>query len=230
MKTIAVIPGAGSGKRYGNVSKAFLPLGGRPVISWVFDLLEGIEEINEVIPVFKDIDMEKGLKLIEERGYKKIKRIAPGGRERQDSVFHALNLITDADIVIIHDAVRPAAKPELFINLLDSFKDCDGVITGVPVIDTIKEVAKGFVVNTPDRSRLWLIQTPQAFKFKLLKDSYKKAIKEGLYFTDDSGLIEHYGGKVKVIMGSYQNLKITVPEDIRILEAILRSDENRYWI
>lgn len=221
MKTFAIIPGAGSGKRYGNVSKAFLSLRGRPVISWIFDILEGMEEISEVIPVFRDIDMERGLKLIEDRGYKKIKKVAPGGRERQDSVFHALNLITEADAVIIHDAARPNAQPELFKNVLKELKECDGVITAIPVTDTVKEVEKDIVVRTLDRTRLRLVQTPQAFKFSILKEAYKKAIKEGLYFTDDASLVEHYNGKIKVVMGSYSNIKITVPEDLKILEALL---------
>lgn len=221
MKTCAIIPAAGSGKRYGNLSKAFLLLKGKPVISWVLDTLEGLEEISEVIPVFRDTDMERGLKLIEERGYKKIKKVAPGGRERQDSVYHALNLIAEADSVIIHDAARPCATADLFINTLSELKDCDGVIVGIPLTDTIKEVEKDFVIRTPDRNRFRLIQTPQAFKFKFLKEAYKKAMKEGLYFTDDASLLEHYSGKIKVIMGSYSNIKITVPEDLKILEVLL---------
>ncbi|MCX7793578.1 MAG: 2-C-methyl-D-erythritol 4-phosphate cytidylyltransferase, partial [Thermodesulfovibrionales bacterium] len=159
MKTFAIVPAAGSGRRYGNVSKAFLLLGGRPVISWVFDTLEEIDEISEIIPVFRDSDMERALKLIEERGYKKIKKVAPGGRERQDSVYHALNLITDAEAVVIHDAARPVAKAELFKNTLKELKDCDGVITAIPLIDTVKEVEKDFVVRTLDRNRLRLVQT-----------------------------------------------------------------------
>ncbi len=221
MNTVAIIPAAGSGKRFGNVSKAFLPLGGRPVISWILDILEGLEEITEIIPVFKDSDMQRGLRLIEERGYRKIKKVAPGGRERQDSVFHGLNLVTEADRVIIHDGVRPCVGPELFKEVIKNLKDCDGVVTGVPVIDTVKEVDKGLVIKTPARSRLWLIQTPQAFKLKILKESYKKAIKQGLHYTDDASMVEANGGRIKVIMGSYSNIKITVPEDLKIIEALL---------
>ncbi len=221
MKTFAIIPAAGTGKRYGNVSKAFLLLGGRPVISWILDVLEQLEEVSEVIPVFRDTDMEKALKLIEEKGYKKIKKVAPGGRERQDSVYHALNLITEADSIIIHDAARPGVTAELFLNTLRELKDCDGVVTGIPLTDTLKEVEKDFVIRTHDRTRFRLIQTPQAFNFKFLKEAYKKAMKEGLYFTDDASLVEHYNGRIKVIMGSYSNVKITVPEDLKILEVLL---------
>lgn len=223
MKTFAIVPAAGSGKRYGNVSKSFLLLGGKAVISWVLDTLEEIEEIDEIIPVFRDSDMERALKLIEERKYKKIKKIAPGGRERQDSVYHALNLITEAEAVIIHDAARPLAEAELFRNTIMELKECEGVITAIPLIDTVKEVEKDFVLRTLDRTRLRLVQTPQAFKFKILKESYKRAMKEGLYFTDDASLLEYYNGRIKVIMGSYSNIKITVPEDLRILEVLLEA-------
>lgn len=221
MKTIVIVPSAGFGKRAGNVSKVFLPLGERPVISWILEVLEGLDEISEVIPVLRDADMEKGLKLIEDSRFKKVKKVAPGGKERQDSVFHALNLITDADAVVIHDGARPGVQKEQFRDVLLNLKDCDGVITAVPLVDTIKEVEKGMVVRTLDRSRFWLVQTPQAFKYKILKDSYKKAMKEEIYFTDDASLVEHYGGKIKVVMGSYKNIKITVPEDIKILEVLL---------
>lgn len=221
MKIVSIIPGAGSGKRYGDVAKAFLEIGGRPVISWVFDVLEGMDEISEIIPVLREVDMEKGLRLVEERGYRKIKRIAPGGGERQDSVFHALNLISDADAVIVHDAVRPAANPELFRKVIENLKGVDGVITGLPLTDTIKEVESSMVLRTLNRERYWSIQTPQIFRFRSIKEAYKKAMRESKYFTDDSSVVEYYGGKIKVVTGSYENIKITYPSDLRIIETFL---------
>ncbi len=221
MRIVAIVPGAGSGKRYGEVAKAFLDLGGRPVISWVIDILEGMDEIGEIIPVLREVDMDAGLKLVEQRGYRKIKKIAPGGKERQDSVFHALSLTGDADMVIIHDAARPFAEPQLFRNVIENLIDTDGVITGVPIIDTLKEVESSMVVKTLNRERYWSIQTPQIFRLKTLKEAYKKAMKDNRYFTDDSSVVEYYGGRIKVVMGSYKNIKITYPHDLKIIETFM---------
>jgi 2-C-methyl-D-erythritol 4-phosphate cytidylyltransferase len=230
-KIIAIVPAAGLGRRFGSgTNKPFQTLGGKPLIVWSLKALEAVSEIIEVIPVLKPWDMEAGQKLFEEEGFAKIKRIAPGGKERQDSVYSGLKHAEDTNcIVLIHDGVRPLISTHLVEELIKQMSDavrnkeeCDGIIPGVPVKDTIKETEDGFVSKTLKRSSLWAVQTPQVFPYKKILGAYEKAAREGYYATDDAALIERYGGTIKVIMGSYTNIKITTPEDLYIAEALLK--------
>jgi 2-C-methyl-D-erythritol 4-phosphate cytidylyltransferase len=230
-KVIAVVPAAGLGKRFGQgTNKSFQVLGGRPLIIWSLKALEAVEEVCEIIPVLKPEDMELGQRLLEEEGFPKIRRIAAGGKERQDSVYNGLKHIEDKNsIVLIHDGVRPLISTHLVEELIKEMSDairnkekCDGIIPGVPVKDTIKETEDGFVRKTLKRGSLWAVQTPQAFPYKKILRAYDEAAREGYYATDDAALIERYGGTVKVIMGSYTNIKITTPEDLFIAEALLK--------
>lgn len=230
-KVIAIVPAAGLGKRFGQgTNKPFQTLGGKPLIIWSLKALEEVEEVCEIIPVLKPEDMEFGQRLLEEEGFLKIKRIAAGGKERQDSVYNGLKHIEDKNsIVLIHDGVRPLIEPRLVEDLIKRIsdaisnkEDCDGIIPGVPVKDTIKETEDGFVRKTLKRGSLWAVQTPQAFPCKKILKAYEEAAREGYYATDDAALIERYGGTVKVIMGAYTNIKITTPEDLYISEALLK--------
>ncbi len=223
MNTIAIVPAAGAGKRFGSkTNKAFHLLSEKPVILRVLEILQGIEEIDEIIPVLREDDMEKGLWLIEERGVSKVKKIAPGGDERQQSVFHALKLINNTNsIILIHDGVRPLISRNLIKSSLSSLGSSQGVISAVPLTDTIKEVEDNFVKRTLDRAGLIAVQTPQVFYFDPLFDAYTKAINDGLFFTDDAAVMEYAGGTVKVINGDYRNIKITTGEDIEYGEFLL---------
>jgi 2-C-methyl-D-erythritol 4-phosphate cytidylyltransferase len=232
-KVVAVVPAAGLGQRFGpGMKKPFQTLGGEPLIIRALKTLESVNEIIEIIPVLKSEDMEFGQRLFEEAGLMKIRRVAPGGKERQDSVYNGLKQIEDADsIVLIHDGVRPLLSPSLAAALIKkmseairSKEDCDGIIPGVPVKDTIKEAEDGFVKKTLQRGSLWAVQTPQVFLCKKIQRAYENAVKEGYYATDDAALIERYGGKVKIVRGSYTNIKITTPEDLYIAEAFLKID------
>lgn len=258
---IAIVPAAGLGKRFGpGTNKPFQNLGGKPLIIWSLETLQSVNQIEEIIPVLKMEDMEYGQKVFEENGLSKIKRIAPGGKERQDSVYNALNIIDDKNCtVLIHDGVRPLIEKDLIENAIrellnppppllvkggsislspslekggkGGFKGYDGIVLGVPLKDTIKEVQSSafrvqseiVVKKTLNRNVLWAIQTPQIFPYKKIFHAYNKAMKDGFYSTDDSALIERYGGKVKVVKGSYQNIKITTPEDLEIAECLLRN-------
>jgi 2-C-methyl-D-erythritol 4-phosphate cytidylyltransferase len=230
-KVIAIVPAAGLGRRFGSgTNKPFQTLGGKPLIVWSLKALEAVEEICEIIPVLKSEDMEFVQRLLEEEGFSKIRRIAAGGKERQDSVHNGLQYIEDKNsIVLIHDGVRPLIGPHLVDELIKQMSDairnkeeCDGIIPGVPVKDTIKETGDGFVKKTLKRGSLWAVQTPQVFPYKKILRAYDKAAKEGYYATDDAALIERYGGTVKVITGSYTNIKITTPEDLVVAEALLK--------
>ena len=240
-KVIAIVPAAGLGKRFGqDNNKTFQALLDKPIVIWALEALECVDDIEEIIPVFKKDDMEQGLALIERFRISKVKRVASGGKERQDSVFNGLNLAgKKASVVLIHDGVRPLIEKSVIEESIKQLKDCDGVIVGVPVKDTIKKVSsfspqasrRGdkfqvsseiFVQKTLNRKSLWAVQTPQVFKYSALMQAYKKAMAEKFYSTDDSAIVERYGGKVKVIMGSYTNIKVTTPEDLDMAEMLLK--------
>jgi 2-C-methyl-D-erythritol 4-phosphate cytidylyltransferase len=244
-KVIAIVPAAGIGKRFGEGrNKTFQELRGKHLLIWALEVLDSVDEIKEIIPVLKEEHLEKGLEIIERSGISKVRRIAPGGKERQDSVFNGLSLINNKpDAVLIHDGARPLIEKKIVEEAIQKLLippppplvkggkgGFDGVIVGVPVKDTIKKVSSFkfqvsseiFVQKTLDRKSLWAIQTPQVFKYPSLMKAYKKAMSEGFYSTDDSAIVERYGGRIKVIMGSYENIKITTPEDLDIAEMFLR--------
>lgn len=228
---IAVVPAAGLGKRFGQgLNKPFLELGGKPLLIWPLEIMEAISAIKEIIPVLKKEDMDKGREIFKRYGFKKIKKIAVGGKERQDSVYNGLKLIDDRNsIVIIHDGVRPLIEKDLIEKAIQQFldmdkeseKNIDGLIFAVLPKDTIKEVKNGIIKKTLKRNSLWVIQTPQIFHYKTIFSAYRKASKEGFYSTDDAALIERTGGKVKIIMGAYENIKITTPEDLYFAEFLV---------
>jgi len=243
-KVVAVVPAAGMGKRFDpGANKPFKSLMGKPVIVWSLETLESVVEVSEIIPVLKLEDMPYGKKLFEEYGLSKIKRIAPGGKERQDSVYNGLNLIDNRNcIVLIHDGVRPFIEKDLIEKAIkelltplapeaevkggeEKFKGFDGVAIGVPLKDTIKEAENRMIKKTLKRDSLWAIQTPQVFSYKNILAAYKRAMKERFYSTDDAALVEKYGGKIKIVMGSYKNIKITTPEDLAIAEFLLSRRE-----
>jgi 2-C-methyl-D-erythritol 4-phosphate cytidylyltransferase len=224
-KIVAIVPGAGIGKRFGpGTNKPFEFLGGKPLMIWVLETLEAIDEISEIIPVIKNENMGFSAELIEEYRISKVRRIAPGGPERQDSVYSGLRLVEDREsIVLVHDGVRPLLEPVHVREAIAALCDCDGVVVGVPVKDTVKEVSGGMIRKTYDRSRLWAIQTPQVFRYAVLLAAHEKAIAEAFYATDDSALVERYGGVVRIVQGSYTNIKITTPEDVQIAELFLNT-------
>lgn len=222
-KITAVVPAAGLGKRFGDAAnKQFLMLRGKPLLIWALEALETLPQICEIIPVLKDGDMEPGIRMFEEYRISKVKRIAPGGKERQDSVFHGLKIVNDKKgFVLVHDAVRPLIEPSIVATAISQLKDCDGVVVGVPVKDTIKEVEGGEVRHTLMRDRLWSVQTPQVFRYETIYEAYERAAKESFYATDDSALVEKYGGRIRMVKGSYRNIKITTPEDLKMAELFL---------
>ncbi|MEW6162456.1 MAG: 2-C-methyl-D-erythritol 4-phosphate cytidylyltransferase [Nitrospirota bacterium] len=227
-KVIAIVPSAGRGRRFSpNINKPFQDLGGKPLVVWSIETLESVDEIAEIIPVLRKEDMERGVEVFERYKLSKIKRIAPGGKERQDSVYNGLKLVEDKNcIILIHDGVRPLIEKPLIQEVIKELKGFDGVVLGVPIKDTIKEAKGGIIKKTLRRDSIWAIQTPQVFPYINILTAYERAMKEGFYLTDDAALVEGYGGKIKVIMGSYRNIKITTPEDLIIAECLLSSKRN----
>jgi len=222
---IAIVPAAGFGRRFGpGTNKPFHPVLDKPLIVWSLEILEAMDEIREVIPVLKEEDMDKGIEIFERYGLSKIRRIAPGGKERQDSVYHGLKLLKGkADKVLIHDGARPLIDAGTVRATVKSIAGVDGVVVGVPVKDTIKEVQDEIVKRTLRRDTIWAIQTPQLFLYRSLMKAYEKAYEEGFYSTDDSALVERNGGKVRVVLGFYTNIKVTTPEDVPVAELLLKA-------
>ncbi|HXX58668.1 MAG TPA: 2-C-methyl-D-erythritol 4-phosphate cytidylyltransferase [Thermodesulfovibrionales bacterium] len=223
-KVITLVPAAGLGKRLGpGTNKPFYTLLDRPLLVWTLDALQRIDEIEEIIPVIKESDMAMAGKLFERYHFPKVRRVAPGGKERQDSVYNGLKLLDGkADVVLIHDGVRPFVSAELVREALGGMSGVDGVIAAVPVKDTIKETVDGMVTKTLKREALWAVQTPQVFHYGFLMEAHERAMAEQFYATDDSALAERAGGRIRVVMGSYDNIKITTPEDISMAEVLLR--------
>jgi 2-C-methyl-D-erythritol 4-phosphate cytidylyltransferase len=225
-KVTVLIPAAGMGKRMGKaVAKQFLPLGDRPLLAHTLLAFQRASEIDEIIPILSREDMETCLRDVIERYHiTKVKTLVVGGKERQESVSHGLQkLDTDAAIVLVHDGVRPFVTQEMIREVVEHARKGECVTVGVPLKDTVKEVdGRGMVRQTLDRSRLWAIQTPQAFPAKILQHAYEESSRHNAIGTDDATLVERAGGKVRVIMGSYENIKITTPEDLILAEEILK--------
>ena len=228
---IALVPAAGIGKRFGSgTNKTFHELSGKPLILWSLEVLESVDEVIEIIPILQVADMDTGRTIFEKAGLSKIKKIAPGGKERQDSVYNGLKLIRDKDcMVLIHDGARPLIKKTLVLHIIRHMSESmakkehyDGIIPGVPIKDTIKESDGTMTVKkTLKRSALWAIQTPQVFPHENIVRAYARAMKARVYATDDAALIEHYRGRIKIVTGSYTNIKITTPEDLALAEFFL---------
>jgi 2-C-methyl-D-erythritol 4-phosphate cytidylyltransferase len=225
-RVTALIPAAGAGRRMGkSVAKQFLPLGDKPLLAHTLLAFQRAPEIDEIIPILSKEDREHCLRdIIERYGITKVRTLVAGGRERQDSVMNGLlKLEPDASIVLVHDGVRPFVTHAMIRESVDLARKGECVAVGVPVKDTVKEVDdQGMVRHTLERSRLWAIQTPQTFPVNALKRAYEECFKHKVYGTDDATLVERTGGRVRVIMGSYENIKITTPGDLILAEEILR--------
>jgi len=227
MKIVAIIPSAGMGRRMGKRKKPFLPLAGMPVMAHALLPFETSPLIGAIILVVPDDDREICRRdLVNAYGFQKVINVVAGGAERQDSVKAALNTLSASwDIVVVHDGVRPFVTVDLIERVVKAAITNGAAIAAVPVKDTIKEVVEGRVTRTVPRERLWSVQTPQAFRAELLVEAHEKAAEDGFSGTDDAALVERMGCAVSVVEGSYENIKITTPEDLVAGEAIIRARE-----
>lgn len=222
----ALIAAAGQGKRMeSDRNKQFLLINGLPVIVHTLLVFQKAAIIDDIVIICAAGEEDYYLKdIIPKYGITKCCSVTTGGAQRQDSVLRGLQALgPDTGYVMIHDGARPFVTEELIIASAEQVVDYKAVIPGVPVKDTIKRTdSRGIITETPVRDGLWQIQTPQAFEINLIKRAYLEAMNDGFYGTDDASLVERQGFPVKVIPGSYENIKITTPEDIIIAEAILR--------
>lgn len=223
---IALIASAGKSERMGSKgNKQFLLLGGKPILSHTLRIFEDCPLVDEIVVLLNVEEIENCWKeIIKKFHFQKVSSVIPGGEERQDSIWNGLQALpASAARVIVHDGARPLVSMEVLNQAIRALEGWAGVVVGVPAKDTIKRAdSTGEVKETLDRPELWLVQTPQVFLPEPLFQAHKKAKAEGFYGTDDAVLLERAGYRVKMIMGSYENIKITTPEDLIIAEAILR--------
>jgi 2-C-methyl-D-erythritol 4-phosphate cytidylyltransferase len=222
----AIIAAAGVGKRMGQFTpKPYLPLAGKPILAHTLKIFEAMPEIREVTVVVhpQDLDFCQDT-VIGPFGLKKVLRLVPGGKERQDSVYHALKALQneeELEIILVHDGVRPFVTPEQIRQVIEAARRHGGAVLGLPAHDTLKRVtAEGMVHQTLERTDIWQIQTPQAFQAPLLWRAFTEAYSRNFYGTDEASLLEELHQPVAVIPGSPINLKITTPEDLRLAEVI----------
>jgi len=217
----AVIAAGGEGKRMGG-PKQFIDLFGTPMVAVTCAAFERSPAVSEIVLVVAPDMVGEAEKMVKKQGLKKVSAVVPGGSTRQESVYNGLKTAS-GDGVMIHDGARPLVQTELISRLAGELSGSDAVICAVPVSDTVKEVSgKGAVVRTLERKGIWRAQTPQCFKKELIVRAHEEARKGGFTSTDDSSLVERIGGNVKVVMGSYENIKVTTPSDADLAKGIIK--------
>jgi len=215
----AIVVGAGSGSRIG-ADKAFLDLAGKPVIAWPVEVLQRNVNVREIILVLHKSRLEEGRSLADKGGWSKVTRVCAGGKLRQDSVKNGLDNVSDCELVLIHDAARPFLTDRLIDDGIKAAGSTGAAAAAVPVKDTVKQVDENQVVSaTLPRERLMAVQTPQVFRYKILKGAYGSLEGE---VTDDAAAVERIGFKVRLYMGDYGNIKITTREDLALAEIIAK--------
>jgi len=219
----AIILAAGLGKRMGgNTMKQYLQVGCRPVIVQTLLVFEKSLIVDEVILVSPESELASSMRFVKEAGLHKVVKILAGGKERQDSVRNGLHAVSKkSGIVIIHDGVRPFVTEKIISDVVAAAEASGAALAAVPVKDTVKEAAGKVVNRTIPRDKLWLAQTPQAFRYEVIKAAFENADINGLRGTDDASLVEAAGNKVSIVMGSYSNIKITTPEDLRYAKMLI---------
>jgi 2-C-methyl-D-erythritol 4-phosphate cytidylyltransferase len=224
----AIIPAAGQGRRMGAPrAKQFLELGREPVLLHTLRRFEECQAVDAVIAVLPAENTAEFLQLVERSGIRKVQRVVAGGLERRDSVAKGIAAVRpDPDaIVIVHDGVRPFVTAAQIEAVVARARAIGAAMLGLRATDTVKEVDGDLVVRTIDRSRIVLAQTPQAFRYPLLKEAYDRARRDAWDATDDASLVERLGYEVEVVDGSPFNIKITRPEDLPLARFILSTRE-----
>lgn len=229
-KTVAVVLAAGRGKRMqSDVAKQYLLVRNKPVLYYSLKAFQD-SLVDEIILVTAESEITYCKdEIVEKYAFSKVSQIVAGGKERYHSVHNGLKACEGADIVLIHDGARPFVDDAIIVRNINMVKEYGACVTGMPVKDTIKIAdAEGFVQETPRRDLIWTIQTPQTFRYDLIMNAYDTFLNNEeencrLYnVTDDAMVAEIFGGlKVKLVEGSYNNVKITTPEDMVLAEAIL---------
>lgn len=230
-KTAAVILAGGSGERFGqDGGKQLIDIAGRPTLTWSIAAFDAVDDIGEIVVVCPENRADEyRAKAIDPYPFVTPITVAPAGASRQESAFSGLEYTSeDFEYVILHDGARPLISPDLILHTINTLKgtiDADGAIVATPAIDTLKVVENGTIMGTPDRRVFWNAQTPQVFRAGVYRRAHASALRDGFVGTDDSSLIERLGGKVLVVEGRRDNIKLTVPEDYAMMAAVIGSIE-----
>ncbi len=223
-RVAAIVPAAGRGRRVGAaVNKLLLPLAGRPVLAHTLAAFQAAPSVDEVILVAGREDLDACRRLLANESFDKVSAVVPGGAERQDSVARGLEALgDDVEIVLVHDGARPLVPVDLIEASVREARRRGAVVAALPVKDTVKLVApEGAVRETPDRRACFAAQTPQAFRADVLRRAIAWARAAGFAGTDEASLVEKSGGRVQVIPGREENIKITTPDDFILAEVLL---------
>lgn len=227
----AIVLAAGQGKRMNSsVQKQFLEIGGKPLIYYSLKCFQESSLIRDIILVTGEEFVPYCKKeIVNKYGFTKIKRVIAGGKERYDSVYQGLLACEDSEYVLIHDGARPFITQEILERGMEGVKETGACVIGMPSKDTVKiSDEDGFVQETPDRNTVWTVQTPQIFSYPLIKAAHDK-IRQGNMsgITDDAMVVEQESGaRIRLVKGSYMNIKITTPEDLDVAEKFLKNIQN----
>lgn len=221
LKVGAVVVAAGQSSRMGGVDKIFSLIGNTPLIVRTLSQLQDIPEIDVISLVTSSANIDECNRLVEAHELKKVFEVIVGGARRQDSVKSGLDALVDCDVIMIHDGARPFVDRDMVLRGLEAVKNTGATAAAMPVKDTIKVADHNLIVTaTPARQNLWAVQTPQLFEDDLIRRAHSEVTDD---VTDDASMIESIGGKVALFEGSYNNIKVTTPEDLLLAEAILAS-------
>ena len=226
-RNTAIVLAAGQGKRmHSKIQKQFLEIGGKPVLYYSLHCFQESPLIRDIILVTgEEMISYCEQEIVKKYGFSKVRKVTAGGKERYDSVYAGLLCCQDTDYVYIHDGARPFITEEMVQRGYEAVKRNNACVMGMPSKDTVKLAdSSGYVKETPDRKIVWNIQTPQIFSYDLIRGAYESIRKKDMTgVTDDAMVVEQETGtKILLVEGSYQNIKITTPEDLAIAEAFLR--------
>jgi len=226
MSVLAIIPAAGTGIRMGGATpKQFLSLEGVPIFVHTLRKFAASEAIDEIFLGVRPEDMDRASSEISTEHFAKAVRLVAGGASRQETVARCLNQAPmDTEVVVVHDAVRPFIELTMIRQIVEAARQDGAAILGIPSVDTVKKVERQTILGTIPRERIVLAQTPQAFRYALLRQAFDRALGEGYYGTDESSLVEHNGHEVKVLMGSDRNVKITKPSDLPLARLYIAQE------
>lgn len=223
MKYTAIIPAAGMGSRMGiNFNKIFIKIGDIPIIRMTVEKFQNDPDCEAIHLAGREGEIDSLREML--GGLSKVKGIHIGGFERQDSIFNALQAIDPTDYVFIHDGARPFVRQETLSALAGAVEEHDSVICGVKPKDTLKRISNNQVQETVDRENVIIVHTPQAFRYDLIMDAHRNADENNLTVTDDSMMVEALGNVVHVVPSTYDNIKITTEEDLKVAESILKKE------
>jgi len=219
-----VVAGGKSERMGSDIDKAFLSLGTKPVVVYSLFAFEKCRDIDEVILVVRKDRVESARQAVRMFGCNKVKKVVAGGLLRQQSVINGMNeLNDDVDIVVVHDGARPCVTADLISQTIASAKQHGSGVAAVKITDTVKRVDKGLVISeTIDRTKLWLVQTPQAFKFNLMQKAFALIEKKKIKVTDEASAVELVSSGVRLVAASSSNIKITTPDDLTLAAALMR--------